>query len=297
MNDSGFTGKLQILDAHTQESLGSGDSATYPDDRSNVFLLISFTPDLREWIPNNTAVVCDARRYDQVSSGYVFDNGVVSKFYQFYVVPGDLNFPECILQLSDDRTIPLATFFGDESLTSGTTTDANWQSLNFTIPVGNKYWSRSADNSYTAIGMEEDTFIWTEETFEGDLSLSFDMEILYGNNESGGGCILVFGNGVEWSKGTLIFCVNGAYQAIQVDTVYESIGFLDDTNISLQDDHTYSFTIEIVGDKASLYLEDEEIVSVSLPTHVNRNGQIGLYKYWAVPEVTISDIKVKVSSQ
>ena len=172
----------------------------------------------------------------------------------------------------------------------------NWQPATFTIPPGNGYWDQPSENSYNAIGLK-DTFIWTEEVYEGDLTLSYDIEILYGNGEWGGGAVILFGDGTGWSKGNLIFFVNGEAQNIQLDTIYDGTVFLAYNTLTLQDNHTYSLTIEILGKKASLFLDGEEIVSATLPTRVNRSGQIGLFKEWAVPEVTFSNIKVKVPSQ
>jgi hypothetical protein len=169
---------------------------------------------------------------------------------------------------------------------------SDWQPIQFTLPSRNNLWTKTSDNSYTAAGTSWDTFAWTEERYSGNLLLSFEMEIVfYENGQAGGGCIIVFGNGKEWSQGTLIFCVDGEYQRIQTDTVYEGTEFLDYSHISLDENHIYTFTIEILDDSASLYLDGERIVSVMLPTRINRSGQIGLYKYSEIPEVTFYKVR------
>jgi hypothetical protein len=168
---------------------------------------------------------------------------------------------------------------------------SEWQPIQFTLPGRNNLWTKTSDNSYTATGTSQDTFAWTEEVYAGNLLLSFEMEIIYGNEQSGGGCIVVFGNGTGWSEGTLIFCVDGEYQRIQTDTVYEGTEFLDYSQISLDNNHTYTFTIEILDDSASLYLDGEKIVSAMLPSRINRSGQIGLYKYSEIPEVTFYKVR------
>jgi hypothetical protein len=140
---------------------------------------------------------------------------------------------------------------------------SNWQSIQFILPSKNNYWTKSPDNSYTAKG-SQDTFAWAEETYEGNLLLSFEIEIIfYENEQAGGGCIIVFGNGIDWSQGTLVFCVDGEYQRIQTDTVYEGTEFLDYSQISLDKNQIYTFTIEILDDSASLYLDGEKIVSAA----------------------------------
>jgi hypothetical protein len=168
---------------------------------------------------------------------------------------------------------------------------SDWQPIQFTLPSKNNYWTRSPDNSYTAKG-SQDTFAWAEETYEGNLLLSFEMEIIfYENGQAGGGCIIVFGNGIDWSQGTLVFCVDGEYQRIQTDTVYEGTEFLDYSEVSLDENHMYTFTIEILDDSASLYLDGKKIVSTALPMRINRSGKIGLYKYSEIPEVTFYKVR------
>lgn len=182
------------------------------------------------------------------------------------------------------------------SASNAPSVDGNWQPVTFTIPDWNEYWEQSLENGYTAKG-GQDTFIWTDEVYEGNLALSFDLEIVSSESEPGGGGVIVFGDGREWSKGVLVFFINAEYQSIHADTIFGDQDDLAHNTISLENNRTYSFTIEILDDKALLFLDGEKIVSATLPTRINRSGQIGLYKYWAVPEVTFSNIEVKVPSQ
>jgi hypothetical protein len=164
--------------------------------------------------------------------------------------------------------------------------DSGWQPIQFTLPSRNNLWTKTSDNSYTAAGTSWDTFAWTKETYSGNLMLSFGMDIIYGNANSGGGCMIVFGDGLGWSEGTLIFCINGKYQTIQTNSVYDEAVFLASSDISLKNNHDYAFKIEILDDSASLYLDGEKIISTALPSQINRSGQIGLYKYSEIPKVT-----------
>lgn len=169
--------------------------------------------------------------------------------------------------------------------------DSDWQSIQFSLPSRNNLWTKTSDNSYTAAGTGWDTFAWTEETYSGNLMLSFAMDIIYGNANSGGGCIIVFGDGLGWSEGALIFCINGEYQAIQTNSVYDDAVFLASSDLSLTNNRTYAFTIEILGSNASLYLDGEKIISTALPSQINSSGQLGLYKYSEIPEVTFYNVR------
>ena len=56
--------------------------------------------------------------------------------------------------------------------------------------------------------------------------------------------------------------------------------------------YVYADTIEIVGDKASLYLDENIVASIFFSSsEIYRRGRIGLSKMWEMPgEVTYSDI-------
>jgi hypothetical protein len=169
----------------------------------------------------------------------------------------------------------------------------DWQPIHFTFPSRNNLWTKTSDNSYTAAGISWDTFAWTEETYSGDLLLSFSMDIIYGNANSGGGCIIVFGDGKGWSEGTLIFCISGEYQSIQTNSVYDDTVFLTFSDLSLKNNRTYAFTIEILDNNASLYLANKKILSVTLPGQVNSDGRIGLYKHGSISKVVFHYVGLK----
>jgi len=88
-----------------------------------------------------------------------------------------------------------------------------------------------------------------------------------------------------------MFCINGKYQTIQTNSVYDDAVFLASSDISLKNNLNYAFKIEILDDSASLYLDDEKIISTVLPSQINRSGQIGLYKYSEIPEVTFYKVR------
>ena len=57
---------------------------------------------------------------------------------------------------------------------------------------------------------------------------------------------------------------------------------------------TRIFRIEIIGDKANFYVDDQKVAFAILSSEINRRGRIGLFQFWDVPEgVTYSNIKFK----
>lgn len=58
-------------------------------------------------------------------------------------------------------------------------------------------------------------------------------------------------------------------------------------------DHTYLMTIVISDNKATLYADGEYLVSATLHDGINRQGKVGLYKYWGRPDVTYANVKVQ----
>jgi len=110
--------ELQILGAEVKESLQSGDSEpVYPDDRSTVFMDIFFSSkslDASDWLALNANLICDTRTYQPERYGInIGDEGFLESVSLIFAVPSDSHFSGCALQLSNQREIPLATFFDD----------------------------------------------------------------------------------------------------------------------------------------------------------------------------------------
>jgi hypothetical protein len=159
-------------------------------------------------------------------------------------------------------------------------------SFDITSPL---LWKVS-DERYTAIGTE-DTFAWSEEIIEGDVIISANIE---SNHENGEGVIIVYGDGVNWSPGCLIFNITSNNQSIRAHTVYEGVKFLRDGRKHLEFiNHVFAVKIEILGDKTTVYVDGEKILSTFLPKYIKRKGRVGLFKYWERPDVTFSNIVIE----
>jgi len=109
--------EMQILGAHTEESLEGGDSGpVYPDDPSDIFLTLML--DLEgpsnsvHWVALNATLICDSGAHQAERSGLrVGEGGVLEGWLVIYAVPGDTDFRGCTVQLPDGRGIELASFF------------------------------------------------------------------------------------------------------------------------------------------------------------------------------------------
>ena len=147
-----------------------------------------------------------------------------------------------------------------------------------------------SNEKYTAIG-NEDTFAWSEKIIEGDVVISVDIE---SNHKNGEGVIVVYGKGIKWSQGCLIFNITSDIQSIRAHTPYEGVEFLCESKKHMKFlDHKFTMLIEIISDKATMYVDKEKIVSTFLPHNIRRKGRVGLFKYWERPEVSYSNIVIR----
>ncbi|MEI8226507.1 MAG: toll/interleukin-1 receptor domain-containing protein [Bacteroidota bacterium] len=149
-------------------------------------------------------------------------------------------------------------------------------------------WNVS-DGRYTATG-SEDTFAWSEKVFEGDVTIDVSIE---SNHENGEGVIIVYGDGINWSRGCLVFNITPNSQSIRAHNVYEGGQLLRETHKHIEfKNHIFAMKIEIIDDKAALYVDGEKIASTFLPPDIKKKGRIALHKYWERPEVTYSNIAI-----
>ena len=110
------------------------------------------------------------------------------------------------------------------------------------------------------------------------------------------GCIIIYGDGQEFSYGSLIFCVDWDGYYLHKHTIYhddEPLAFVPSRPFN-KTDRVYSVTIKITDDLASMYVNDDEVLSTFLDTEeINRSGRIGLFRNWAEGEITFSNIQIK----
>lgn len=178
--------------------------------------------------------------------------------------------------------------------TSASEAGEGWHALSFMIP-NPRLWKETGEDRYTAAGEEDtDAFAWSTESFEGDLTIRFDLESPKSQSE---GCVIVYGDGREYSFGSLIFCVESEFYQLEKHTRrHEGENFLAyaPSNIDFTD-QVYAVEIEILGDVASMHVNGEKVLSTFFDTNeINRQGRIGLNKMWIGPEVTFSNIRVRV---
>jgi len=147
-----------------------------------------------------------------------------------------------------------------------------------------------SDERYTATG-SEDTFAWSEKVIDGDVTIYVDIE---SNHENGEGVIIVYGDGIKWSHGCLIFNITSNSQSIRAHTVYEGVQHLIETKKHIElTNHIVIMKIEIIGDKAALYVDGEKIASTFLPHDIRKIGRVGLHKYRERPAVIFSNIVIE----
>ena len=199
-------------------------------------------------------------------------------------------------QVLEAETTADFEYFTMETLPSQSPGENDWRLLSFMIP-NPQIWEESGDNRYTAVGQSSvDAFAWSKETFDGDLILSLELESPVNQSE---GCVIIYGNGLEHSYGSLIFCVESDFYQLEKHTRYhEGENFLafSPSNIEFKD-KAYSVTIEIIDDVASMYVDGVKVISSFFDMdEFDRNGRIGLYKVWEGPEITFSNIQIRKPS-
>ena len=155
-------------------------------------------------------------------------------------------------------------------------------------------WQTPSPNVYRASG-KPDTFAWSEEIVEGDMVLQVDID---SRAPDGEGVVVIYGNGVGWSKGCLIFNLADKFQCIRAHTIYQGVQFLASAKFPMDfQNRSHRMTVEINGGRASLYADGQRRLSAFLPPDMERRGRIGLFKFWERPGVTYSNIVLKHPQQ
>ncbi len=173
---------------------------------------------------------------------------------------------------------------------------SDWRALSFNIP-NDTAWSRTEDNTYSAFtGNEGHSIAWSDETFDGDLILSLDIG---STGDRASGSIIVYGDGIEYSNGTLIFTLSDGIFWVEKHTIYhEGENFLAvyESGLDFQD-RIFAVRIEIVEDKANYFIDGEKVASFFIPSDIRRSGRIGISQHWEEPDDrTYSNIKIKTAN-
>jgi hypothetical protein len=171
-----------------------------------------------------------------------------------------------------------------------------WRPLDFMIP-NPRLWDTTIDDRYVALGPSDwDAFAWSTEIFEGDLMVSLDLQRPESQSD---GCVIVYGGGIEFSYGSLIFCVSWDGFMLEKHTKYhEGENFLAFSPRDNETDEVFSVTIEIIDDIASMYLGSEKVLSTIFDQEeIEGWGRIGLWKNWTIGDVIFTNIKVKTPGE
>ena len=166
-----------------------------------------------------------------------------------------------------------------------------WIPVDLMIPNGS-LWRDTADGIYTAVG-SQDAFAWSRKAYDGNLMVSLDLE---SPDNRASGCVVVYGDGQDFSEGNLIFCVDWDGYGLEKHTIYhEGENYLTFVHDSVDLKNTVkSVTIEILDDVASMNVNGESVFSTFFdPEEINRSGRVALLKKWFDPEVTFSNVQIK----
>ena len=185
---------------------------------------------------------------------------------------------------------------------------SEWRTLTFSIP-NPQIWEKG-DNQYTAIKQHDiDAFAWSTETFEGDLEIRLDLhsaekalDLEWSDMENqfpykDSGCVIIYGDGPEFSDGCLIFCVDWDGYYLEKHTRYFDdypLAFVPSRPFN-KTERVYSVTIKISEDLSIMYVNGEEVLSSFFDLgEIDRSGRIGLFRNWGEGEITFSNIQVKM---
>ena len=178
------------------------------------------------------------------------------------------------------------------SVSSPSPVNTQWRTLSFIIP-SETLW-RKGDNSYTTIAKpSQDTIAWSDEIIEGDFILSAQV-----NSEQSDGIahFIVYGDGIGFSQGCLIFTYQNGVVSIIRDTLYgndENFLVANPGNYGFQVP-THDFTIEIREGAATFFVDGNKAAFTFLPPETKRLGRIGFFADWTESiGMTYLNIKVK----
>jgi hypothetical protein len=170
--------------------------------------------------------------------------------------------------------------------------EEDWRLVDFLIP-NPQVWETTGESRYKALGPSDfDAFAWSKGIFEGDLMVRLDLESPESRWE---GCVIVYGGGHEFSYGSLIFCVGWDGFGLEKHTKYhEGENILAFSPRENDTGEVYSVTIEIVDDVASMYVDDEKVLSTFFDSEeIESMGRIGMWKNWSIGDVVFSNVRIK----
>ena len=112
--------QVQVLRASTQDSVPMGNDEMYPDNPSDTFFEVQVAIDgdeladndaVFDWAGDNIKLVYDGQDYEIIAVGVEYDQGFFVGYIFTFTVPKDSQFAQYTLQVADDVTIDLSSFF------------------------------------------------------------------------------------------------------------------------------------------------------------------------------------------
>jgi hypothetical protein len=184
---------------------------------------------------------------------------------------------------------------------------SEWQTVDFIMPNPGS-WKVEEDNYIALAQHDSDSFAWSRDVYEGDMTLSLDLhsaeEAIDLNRDEmenhfpslNSGCVILYGNGQEFSDGSLIFCVDWDGYYLEKDSRYSNqdpLVFIPIRSFN-KPSQVYRVKIEIIDDLVVIQVNDQEVLSAILDQdEINHSGRIGLFRNWSDGEITFSNIRAK----
>jgi len=112
--------QVQVLGASTQDSVPMGDDEMYPDNPSDTFFEVQVAIEGGElvghqaafdWAGVNIRLVYDDEEYEMIAVGVEYDQGFFVGYILTFTVPKDSQFARYTLQVADEVSIDLGSFF------------------------------------------------------------------------------------------------------------------------------------------------------------------------------------------
>jgi hypothetical protein len=199
--------------------------------------------------------------------------------------------PEVPLALSNQIS-PVNTAEEIISVSSPSPGETQWRTLSFIIP-SETIW-REGDNSYTTIAKpSQDSIAWSDEIIDGDFILSAQVD---SQQSDGIAHFIIYGDGIGFSEGCLIFTYQNGYVSIIRDTLYgnDENFLVANPGVYGFQTPTHDFTIEIREGAATFFVDGNKAAFTFLPPETKRLGRIGFFADWTESiGMTYSNIKIK----
>jgi hypothetical protein len=161
--------------------------------------------------------------------------------------------------------------------------------IDFVI-LDDRLWEKTASNAYSISG-KEDTFAWSKQAIKGDFEFSADVESDFANY--GEAMVVVYGDGKGWTPGCLIFNITGYWQSIRAHSIYDPETewvVHNEEQLDFANRNRYRMTIRVVGDEASLFVDDRLVASTPMLPQFNREGYLALVKWGGSDPVSFTNI-------